>query len=120
MEFIQRQKQDVKQVKIILSKQSRDTQTLDKVHAKVQTIEQNIKNFKLKSRATYQILHEEEVNLDAELNALADKFERWETEEDGLNKYQNFKVGGKQPLRAGSVGASSRLMRTTYASRGKK
>ena len=45
---------------------------------KVQNIEQGIKNFKLKSRALYEGLHNDEQILDAELSALADKFEVWE------------------------------------------
>jgi hypothetical protein len=44
----------------------------------VQAVEQNIKNFKLKSRAIYEKLHDEESQLEGELNALADKFESWE------------------------------------------
>jgi hypothetical protein len=56
----------------------------------------------LKSRALYEDLHEQEQNMDAELNALADKFEYWETEtEGGLTEYQNYKMGAKRP---GSVG----------------
>lgn len=43
-------------------------------------IEQNLKNFKLKSRATYQKLVEEEQQLMAELSANADKFEAWMNE----------------------------------------
>jgi hypothetical protein len=47
----------VRQVKTILNTKKNETGTLDKIHAKVSTIEQNIKNFKLKSRATYENLH---------------------------------------------------------------
>ena len=47
----------MKQVRAVLSSQKSDPNTLDKVHAKVKTVEQNIKNFKLKSRAAYEELH---------------------------------------------------------------
>ena len=43
-------------------------------------IQQNLKNFKLKSRATYQKLVEEEQELMAELSTLGDKFEAWASE----------------------------------------
>ena len=43
-------------------------------------IEQNLKNFKLKSRATYQKLVEEEQELMAELSGLSDKFDAWAAE----------------------------------------
>jgi len=60
MAFIDRQKLDVKQVKTMVSQSSRDPGVLDKIHTKVSNIEQNIKNFKLKSRAVYENLHNQE------------------------------------------------------------
>lgn len=42
----------------MVSKSSSDSSVLDRIHAKVQTVEQNIKNFKLKSRAIYENLHD--------------------------------------------------------------
>ncbi len=44
-------------------------------------IEQNLKNFKLKSRATYQTLAETEQNMMAEISAMEDKFETWIVED---------------------------------------
>ena len=44
-------------------------------------IEQNLKNFKLKSRATYQTLAETEQNMMAEISAMEDKFEAWIVED---------------------------------------
>lgn len=60
MAFIDRQKLDVKHVKTMVSQSSRDPGVLDKIHTKVSNIEQNIKNFKLKSRAVYENLHNQE------------------------------------------------------------
>lgn len=57
LEFVERQKQEVKQVRSVLAAGKSDPATLDKIHIKVQTIQQNIKNFKLKSRAIYEDLH---------------------------------------------------------------
>lgn len=57
-----------------------DSSYLDRIQGKCQMIEQNLKNFKLKSRATYQKLAEEEQELMAELSALGDKFEAWAQE----------------------------------------
>lgn len=62
----------------MVSQSSRDPGVLDKIHSKVSNIEQNIKNFKLKSRAVYENLHNQESQLDGELNALLEKFEAWE------------------------------------------
>lgn len=44
-------------------------------------VENSLKNFKLKSRSTYQNLAEEEQALDAELSAFETKFDSWEQEE---------------------------------------
>lgn len=44
-------------------------------------IEQNLRNFKLKSRTAYQKLAEEEQTLMMEISAASDKFEAWENEE---------------------------------------
>jgi hypothetical protein len=48
---------------------------LDRIHVKCQGIETNIKNFKLKSKATFQSLIDEEQLLSAELSAFEDKLE---------------------------------------------
>ena len=76
--FIERQKQDVRNIKTLIGGNAAKTSDVDKIHQKVQTVEQNIKNFKLKSRAIYEKLHDEESQLQGELDALADKFESWE------------------------------------------
>lgn len=60
------------------SKKKPDSSKVDRIHSKVQTVEGNIKNLKLKSREQYEILAQEENELDAELMALADKYEEWE------------------------------------------
>ena len=124
MQFVERQKLDVKQVKQMVSKSSNDPTVLDRIHAKVSTVEQNIKNFKLKSRAIYENLHDQESELDAELQAMVEKFEI--LEQGGLevlNEYQNYKIGApsaksKNGLKRPSsvTGASSRLLKSTYAS----
>jgi len=44
----------------MIKQASKQPEVLDRVHQKCQAIEQNIKNFKLKSKATYQNLVEEE------------------------------------------------------------
>ena len=63
---------------IFQSKQ--EPQFLDRIQSKCQMIEQNLKNFKLKSRANYSSLAEQEQVLMAELSALEDKFEAWAEE----------------------------------------
>ena len=80
MQFLNRQKQDIKTVRIMIeeSKKKPESTKVDRIHAKVQTIEGNIKNMKLKARELYEDLAQEENELDAELNALADKYDEWE------------------------------------------
>ena len=58
--FNQKQKQEVDLCKTMIKQASKQPEVLDRVHQKCQAIEQNIKNFKLKSKATYQNLVEEE------------------------------------------------------------
>jgi len=79
---------------------------------------------KLKSRQVYEQLADEENQLDAELMALADKYESWEQQgPEFMNEYQNYKIGAGSKQRkdgnakglparrrAGSVAASSRLL----------
>jgi hypothetical protein len=81
--FIDRQRQDVDCAKTMLKQKK--VEYLDRAKAKCQTIEGNLKQFKLKSRTTYQDLAEEEKQLDAELSALEDKFEGWATEAPSNN-----------------------------------
>lgn len=68
---------------------------------------------KLKSRELYENLAQEENQLDAELMALADKYDEWERQGPSfMNEYQNYKIGagsrmsnlssGPQKRRAGS------------------
>jgi len=66
-------------------------------------IQQNLKNFKLKSRATYQKLVEEEQDLMAELSTLGDKFEAWVAEPSVESSYSSAKppAGGRPPLTKG-------------------
>ena len=67
---------------MITQSKSGDATFLDRIQQKCQTIEQNLKNFKLKSRATYQTLSEQEKDLMAEISALEDKFEAWAVDEE--------------------------------------
>ena len=81
-------------------KQSKtDSTYLDRIQGKCQMIEQNLKNFKLKSRATYQKLVEEEQELMAELSALGDKFDAWAAEPptEGVAS-KRPPVGGRPPI----------------------
>ncbi len=74
-------------------------------------IEQNLKNFKLKSRATYQKLVEEEQELQAELSALGDKFEAWASEPscESSAVARRPPVGGRPPMGGGAKGANRQL-----------
>ena len=86
-----------------------DSSYLDRIQSKCQMIEQNLKNFKLKSRATYQQLVEQEQTLMAELSASADKFEAWEAEEPTTSKRP---PAGRVPAavaRLGMPGGSARI-----------
>ena len=79
-------------------------------------IEQNLKNFKLKSRATYQKLAEEEQALMAELSAAGDKFEAWANEPSSTPSTKRPPIGGRPPAiaRAGGrvVAGSTRALST--------
>ena len=59
-EFVEKQKQDVDCARTMIKQSKTDSSYLDRIQGKCQMIEQNLKNFKLKSRATYQKLAEEE------------------------------------------------------------
>ena len=75
-------------------------------------IQQNLKNFKLKSRATYQKLVEEEQELMAELSTLGDKFEAWASEPsvDSSTPSSKPPAGGRPPLVSkGGKGAARQL-----------
>lgn len=84
MQFLTRQKIEIKNIRIMIeeTKRKSDPAKVDRIHSKVQTIESNIKNMKLKSREQYELLAQEENEIDAELSALADKYENWEREGD--------------------------------------
>jgi len=51
--FIEKQKQDVDCARSMIFQCKTEAQYLDRIQSKCQMIEQNLKNFKLKSRATY-------------------------------------------------------------------
>lgn len=77
-QFIEKQKQDVDCARsMITQSKAGDASFLDRIQIKCQMIEQTLKNFKLKSRATYQTLAEIEQNMMAEISAVEDKFETW-------------------------------------------
>ena len=87
-------------------KQSKtDSSYLDRIQGKCVMIEQNLKNFKLKSRATYQKLVEEEQQLMAELSANSDKFDAWAAEpsSEAVNA-KRPPVGARPPM--GAKGAN--------------
>ena len=56
------------------------------------------------------------MQLDSELTGLCEAFMAWEQEER-LTEYQNYQVKRTRPSSA--VNANSRLLKGTYASRGK-
>merc|ERR1712226_1286230 len=53
-EFVQRQGQDVDCARSMIMQSKSEPSYLDRIQSKCQMIEQNMKNFKLKSRSTYQ------------------------------------------------------------------
>lgn len=68
-------------------KQPNKPEFLDRIKAKCQMIETNLKNFKLKSRQNFQSLVEEEKALLQELSVMEDKFDTWDQEHKGeINK----------------------------------
>ena len=85
---------------------------------------------KLKSREQYESLAQEENELEAELEALAEKYETWERQGDKfLLEYQNYKIGGssvvstkssKMPRRGGSMAARPGLNRHSSVGAGRK
>lgn len=86
-------------------KQSKtDSSYLDRIQGKCVMIEQNLKNFKLKSRATYQKLVEEEQQLMAELSAASDKFDAWAAEPSSEMNAKRPPVGARPPM--GAKGAN--------------
>lgn len=97
MQFLARQKIEIKNIRVMIeeSKRKADSTKVDRIHSKVSTVESNIKNMKLKSREQYEQLAQEENELDAELTALAEKYENWERSGDKfMLEYQNYKIGG--------------------------
>ena len=61
--FIDKQNQDIRQVQIMIKQTQRAPENLERVQSKCQQVEQNLKNFKLKSRTTFQSLIDEEKTL---------------------------------------------------------
>ena len=53
-QFIEKQRMDVDCAKTMINQSKLDPSYLDKIHGKVKNIEQNLKNFKLKSRTAYE------------------------------------------------------------------
>ena len=79
--FIQKEKQDIDCIKSMITQtKGGDEIYLDRIQQRVQQTEQNMKNFKLKSRQTYQTLVDSEQTMMAELSALEDKFDAWVSE----------------------------------------
>ena len=72
--MIEKQKQEVTQAKAMITQSKTDPSFLDKIHGKVKGIEQNLKNFKLKSRTNYEQLVDEEALLMSELQMWDEKF----------------------------------------------
>lgn len=64
----------------MISQSKNDPSYLDKIHAKVKGIEQNLKNFKIKSRSIYEQLFDEEILLNNELKMWDEKFDSYALE----------------------------------------
>ena len=82
------------------------TDYLDKIHVKIKGIEQGLKGFKLKSRAAYESLVDEEQILASEVEMWAAKFESYSQEKSAVS---DILLGSKKPtvstgLRSSSVG----------------
>ena len=72
---IEKQKQEVLQARNMINQSKNDPSYLDKIHGKVKIIEQNLKNFKLKSRSAFGSLVDEESALMNELLMWDEKFD---------------------------------------------
>jgi len=54
LQIIEKQRLDVDCARTMINQSKMEPSYLDKIHGKVKTIEQNLKNFKLKSRSAYE------------------------------------------------------------------
>ena len=109
-DFMEKSKQDVDCARSMFKQCKTDSSYLDRIQGKCQMIQQNLKNFKLKSRATYQNLVEEEQELMAELSAAGDKFDAWAAEPPTESPSNKPPIGGRPPLMGkGSKGAGRQL-----------
>lgn len=54
LQVIEKQRLDVDCARTMINQSKMEPSYLDKIHGKVKTIEQNLKNFKLKSRSAYE------------------------------------------------------------------
>ena len=81
---IHKQRADVEQAKTLISQARTDPATLDRLHAKVKGIESNLKQFKLKSRAVYEELADEEHLLTTEMEMWEAKFDAYTQEKSAV------------------------------------
>eukprot|EP00347_Sterkiella_histriomuscorum_P015281 403357622 len=103
---IDKQKQEVLQARNMINQSKQDPSYLDRIHGKVKGIEQNLKNFKLKSRSAYEQLVDEEALIENELQMWEDKFDQYMLEKS--NDQFTSNIGAKKVgQRANSV--SNRL-----------
>ena len=82
---IHKQRVDVEQAKTLINQARTDPATLDRLHAKVKGIESNLKQFKIKSRAVYEELADEEHLLMTEMEMWEAKFDAYTQEKSAVS-----------------------------------
>lgn len=106
---IHKQRQDVEQAKTLINQARTDPATLDRLHTKVKGIESNLKQFKIKSRAVYEELADEEQLLMTEMEMWEAKFDAYTQEKSAVtdimsSKKTNNTVAATTGARSNSVG----------------
>ena len=76
----------------MINQSKSDSSYLDKIHGKVKVIEQNLKNFKLKSRTIFEQLVDEEQTLMSEILMWDQKFDSYAQEKNETSQPQLKKV----------------------------
>ncbi len=99
---------DVEQAKTLINQARTDPGTLDRLHVKVKGIESNLKQFKLKSRAFYDQLVDEEYQLTNEMELWSAKFDQYAQEKSAVQDLISVKktstITEKNVARSNSVG----------------
>ena len=85
-QVIEKQKQEVLQARAMINQSKNDPSYLDKIHGKVKVIEQNLKNFKLKSRTVFEQLVDEEQTLMSEIMMWDQKFDSYALEKNEVSQ----------------------------------